>query len=151
MKTRTFDEPSAGGRATAAARVWLVADAADLGVATLGAETSIGTAMDLTLASGRGHVVVVDERGALLDVVPLVVLSTALLAGLLTRFQPLAAAVVPDAPGVAADAELAEAVEVMLAADLDAVGVVDPRGRAVGLLTWADVGRFATAPEHLGS
>ena len=47
--------------------------------------------------------------------------------------------VVPAGPAIGANADLADAVELMLELAVDELGVVDRRGRPVGALTWADV------------
>ena len=127
----------------ATSRVWCVADAMSCDPLAVESSTGIGTAIDLMLTAGRSHVVVVDARGVLLDIVPLQVLSTAVLTRLVSRYQPIGDAVVAEPPCVHPTTGLDVAVEVMLATGTDAVGVVDQHGRVEGVLTWPDVGRAA--------
>ncbi|MBZ5741222.1 CBS domain-containing protein [Nocardioides mangrovi] len=122
-------------------RVARVRDAMTSRVVAVDGETSIGSAIDGTLAVGHTHVVIVDGERRLLDVIPVQLLSTALLARLVTRSWPVGAVTVADPLRITADALLADAVAAMLDAATDAIGVVDEDGRLVGILTWPDVGR----------
>jgi CBS domain-containing protein len=102
-------------------------------------DCSLGTAMDTVLASGHRHVVVVDTRGSFEGVVPAEVITTAWMTRLGRRRQ-LVRDLVTGAPvHLSPGASMHTAASVMLSYSVDAVGVLEPDGRLVGILTWADI------------
>jgi CBS domain-containing protein len=114
-------------------------------VVTVPDTSTIGSAVDRVLRRGHTHVVVVDGAGNLLDIVSAHLLTTALMTRLVDRHQPIES-ILADPAIIDADAALAEAAALMMARSVDALGVVDPGGLVVGVLTWSDIGRCAVAP-----
>lgn len=121
-----------------------VRDAMSRELVTVPVTSTIGSAVDAVLRRGHTHVVVVDEDGGLLDIVSAHLLTTALMTRLVQRHQPIDG-ILADPATVGTDAGLAEAALLMMSRSLDALGVVDPSGALVGVLTWTDIGRSAVA------
>ena len=117
-----------------------VRDAMTTDVVTVPGTATIGSAVDRVLRRGHTHVVVVDEAGALLDIVSAHLLTTALMTRLVERDQPIAE-VLAEPATVGAGADLGDAAALMMSRAVDALGVVAPGGRLIGVLTWTDIGR----------
>lgn len=114
-------------------------------VVTVRPDATIGAAIDRVLRRGHTHLVVVDDDGALVDIVSAHLLTTALMTRLIERQQPLSD-VLADPAAIRAGARLHEAAGLMMELSVDALGVVDRQGRLVGVLTWADIGRSVAPP-----
>lgn len=122
-----------------------VRDAMSRDLVTVPCTSTIGSAVDRVLRRGHTHIVVVDGEGRLLDIVSAHLLTTALMTRLVQRHQQVDD--ILDEPAVVdPEAGLAEATLLMMSRSVDALGVVEPSGALVGLLTWTDIGRSAVAP-----
>jgi CBS domain-containing protein len=106
-------------------------------------DCSLGTAMETVLASGHRHVVVVDSRGRFEAVLTFDAITSAWMTRLGHRSQLVRDLITSPPVQVSPDASMHTAASVMLSYSVDAVGVLEPDGRLVGLLTWSDIVEMA--------
>lgn len=116
-----------------------VADHMSRRVLTVRGDSSLGAAMDMVLASGHRHVVVVDSHGAFVGVVTAEVITTCWMTRLGRRRQLVRDLITTPALHLSPESSMHTAASVMLSYCVDAVGVLEPDGRLVGVLTWADI------------
>ncbi len=116
-----------------------VADHMSRRVLTVRGDSSLGVAMDMVLASGHRHVVVVDSHGAFEGVVTAEVITTSWMTRLGHPRQLVRDLITTPALHLSPEASMHTAASLMMSYCVDAVGVLEPDGRLVGVLTWADI------------
>jgi acetoin utilization protein AcuB len=102
-------------------------------------DCSLGTVMDTVLASGHRHVVVVDPRGCFEGVLPADAITTAWMTRMGRRRQLVGDLITVAPVHLSPAASMHAAASVMLSYSVDALGVLEPDGRLVGILTWSDI------------
>jgi acetoin utilization protein AcuB len=102
-------------------------------------DCSPGIAMDTVLASGHRHVVVVDSSGTFMGVLAAEAITHAWMTRLAHRRQLVRDLLTTPPVHLSPGESMHTAASVMLSHSVDAVGVVEPEGRLVGILTWADI------------
>ncbi len=95
--------------------------------------------MDTVLASRRRHLVIVDSTGAFLAALPAEAITTAWRTRLTDTGRCIRDLITTPPVHLSPDASIHTAASVMLSYSVDAVGVLDPEGRLVGILTWGDI------------
>lgn len=114
-------------------------------VVTVRSDSTIGAAVDAAFRGCHDHVVVLDETGRFLDVVPTLVLTIALLTRLVARQEEIGHLVNPDPLSVEPRTPVGVAVALMREVTADALAVVDPEHHVLGVLTWSDIGHHVAS------
>ena len=116
-----------------------VADHMSRIVLTVRGDSSLGVAMDTVLASGHRHLVVVDTHGSFEGILPAEVITTSWMTRLGHHRQLVRDLITSPPLHLSPEASMHMAASVMMSNCVDAVGVLEPDGRLVGVLTWADI------------
>ena len=102
-------------------------------------DCGLGTAINTVFASGHRHVVVVDSNGSFEGILPAEIITSAWMTRLGDHRQLVRDLITGPPVHLSPDASMQTAASVMLSYSVDAVGVLEPDGRLVGVLTWADI------------